>query len=249
MVELEAGSLSSANFMDISCLKSLRYIKTVADYFEIGALTTYKDLMTHYLVKKELQLLVRASEETAAPAIQTRGTVGGNIANASPAADTPPVLLVYDAKVFLQSKRGQREVPYRNFHTGYKTLDKSADELIVALKVPRRPSSDYSWYHKVGTRRMQAISKVVFSGVSRMEKGKYVDVRLAFGSVAATPIRATFAEDYILGKKQAEVDRRELAKELYRSVTPLDDVRSTKEYRELIALNLVELFLADSAKQ
>ena len=140
-------------------------------------------------------------------------------------------------------------VNYQDFHIGYKKLDKNSDELIVAIKIPRRKTEGYGWYKKVGTRRMQAISKVVFAGVSRLEKGVFTDLRLAFGSVAATPIRAKFAEDYIRGKKLSEVDRSTLAKELFRSVTPLDDVRSSKEYREKISLNLIELFLADSSKQ
>jgi CO/xanthine dehydrogenase FAD-binding subunit len=243
MVEVEAGILQSASFLDINDLQELRYVRDEGALIESGALSTYTDFMTNPLITENFPMLVRAAEETAAPAIQNRGTVGGNIANASPAADTPPALLCYDAEIVLRSKAGTRVVPYDTFHKGYKKFDKHEDELIVAVRLAKQDKRCTHWYTKVGTRRMQAISKVVFAGLLFQEQGVIKKARLAYGSVAAVPIRAIDAENYLQNKTLQDIDHKELCRHLEVSVTPIDDVRSTAEYRKAVARNIVLEFL------
>ena len=174
-------------------MKELRYIDTASDAVVLGGLTTFSDVLRDQTLRTEFPLLCRAAFETGGVANQNRGTIAGNIANASPAADSPPALLVYDAELELASVRGRRVVPYERFHTGYKQMDLAPDELIVAIRLPRTEG----WiphYRKVGARRAQAISKVCFAARARMDGGRVADLRLAFGSVAPTVVRATRTE-------------------------------------------------------
>ena len=209
----------------------------------LGGLTTFSDVLRHQTVQAEFPLLCRAAFETGGVANQNRGTVAGNIANASPAADTPPALLVYDAEIELASVRGRRVIPYARFHTGYKQMDLAPDELIVAIRLPRTDG----WiphYRKVGARRAQAISKVCFAARARMDGGRVADVRLAFGSVAPTVVRATHAEAAIRGAALDEAHVRAAVAALERDIAPIDDIRSTARYRHHVAGNLLTEFLA-----
>jgi len=187
MVQLAAGTLQHRQYVNVFGLKELRYVDAAPDHVTLGGLTTFADILSHETLRSEFPLLCRAASETGGIANQNRGTVAGNIANASPAADTPPALLVYDAELELASVRGRRVVAYDRFHTGYKKMDLAPDELIVAIRVPRRDG----WidhYRKVGARRAQAISKVCFAARARMDGARVADVRLAFGSVAPTVV-------------------------------------------------------------
>src|SRR5688500_18135332 len=189
MVQLAAGTLTSQRFVSLWGLKELRFIDVATDVITIGALTTFSDLLRNETLRAECPLLCRAAADTGGVAHQNRGTVGGKIANASPAADTPPALLVYDAELELASARGRRVVPYGRFHTGYKQMDLAADELIAAVRLPRR-SGWIQHYRKVGARRAQAISQVCFAAAARQEGARVSDLRLAFGAVPRTVIRA-----------------------------------------------------------
>ncbi len=140
-----------------------------------------------------------AARETGGLAIQNRGTVGGNIANASPAADTPPALLAYGAEVELVSRAGTRWVAYEEFHTGYKQTLMRADELLARVRVRRPREGAVQRYRKVGTRRAQAISKVCFAGLAEVVDGSIADIRLALGSVAPTVLRCRKTEDVLKG--------------------------------------------------
>lgn len=245
MVLMEAGKLSHHKFFSIWHLEELRGIEETPDSLTLGALTTYTELQSNATMRQEFPMLCRAASETGAIAIQNRGTIGGNIANASPAADSPPALVVYDAELELISERGVRTVPYRDFHTGYKQMRMSADELISRVRLPRarKPRGWKHYYRKVGTRRAQAISKVCFAAVARVENGSIGDVRIALGSVAPTVLGCQKTESVLQGRK---VDRETIAaaqKELAGEIAPIDDLRSTARYRLQVSLNLLEDFL------
>ena len=191
-------------------------------------------------------MLPEAARETGGLATQNRGTIGGNIANASPAADTPPVLLVYDAELELVSSGGTRRVPYAAFHRGYKKMDLAPGELIARIHLPSRRylgEGGVDYYRKVGTRRAQAISKVCFAGSILMDGGVVTDVRIALGSVAPTVVRATGAEQALRGRRLAEDTIAAASQALLSVISPIDDIRSTAHYRARVAANLLREFL------
>ena len=247
MVLLEAGALKHDCFVSLWGLAELRGIDATDATLAIGALTTYTDLLNNSLVRAEFPLLCEAATQTGGVATQNRGTVGGNIANASPAADTPPALLVYDAELELRSVRGVRRVPYAGFHTGYKTMDLAADEIIVRIHLPRKRNGWTAGYRKVGTRRAQAIAKVCFAAATRLEGKVVQDVRLAFGSVAPTVVRATTTEATIRGTELTPQTMAVAADALTAEIAPIDDIRSTARYRAFVARQLLIEFLSSRA--
>ncbi len=190
MVLLEAGKLPHRRFINISKLVDLHQIDVTPDSIAIGALVTYTEIQRDEILRREFPLLCCAASETGSIATQNRGTLGGNIANASPAADSPPALAIYDAELELISASGSRRVQYGGFHTRYKRLAMRNDELIGRIHLSRAQSNGKHYYRKVGTRRAQAISKVCFAGTGRLEGGRIVDARIALGSVAPTVLRA-----------------------------------------------------------
>ena len=247
MVLLEAGKLAHKNYVNIWNLPELRGIEVSPEQVSIGALTTYTEVQDHVLLQDEFPMLCQAASETGGLAIQNRGTLGGNIVNASPAADSPPALLAYDAEVELVSINGTRRVPYQAFHTGYKQTVMRADELLSRVYLPRTTSGATQYYRKVGTRKAQAISKVCFSGLARMKDGTIDDIRLAFGSIAPVPFRCLKTESILRG---AQLDQQVVEKaktELSREISPIDDIRSTKNYRLAVSINLLADFLSNLA--
>jgi CO/xanthine dehydrogenase FAD-binding subunit len=242
MVQLAAGTLAHRQYVSVWGIRELRRIDVDADVVTLGTLTTFSDILRHEVLRSEFPLLGRAAADTGGIANQNRGTIAGNIANASPAADTPPALLVYDAQLELMSVRGRRTVPYERFHTGYKQMDLAPDELIRAVILPRRRGW-HQHYRKVGARRAQAISKVCFAGAALVESGRIADIRLAFGSVAPTVVRAFGAETALRGATvgPGAVDRAGAA--LLAELAPIDDVRSTAAYRRQVAVNVLGEFL------
>ena len=244
MVLLDAGKLKPRRFVNIWSIPELRGIVTSPDTVAIGAMVTYTELLESDVIAKELPLLCLAAKETGAVAIQNRGTVGGNIANASPAADLPPALLVYDAVIEVGSVRGRRHIPYAEFHRGYKQMDLAPDELILSVNVPRGRPRSRQQYRKVGTRRAQAISKVCFAATTRMDSGIVQDIRIALGSVAPTVVRARAAESALAGRELDAAAVADACAALARDITPIDDVRSSASYRLRVASNLLEDFLS-----
>src|SRR3989442_722017 len=171
MVLLEAGKLPHKNYLNIWNLSELRGIEVSDAYVSLGALTTYTEVYNHEILRAEFPMLCQAAKETGDIEIQNSHTLVGNIVNASPAADSPPALLAYDAELELVSKHGERRVPYLKFHTGYKQMDIRPDELLRAIRLPRAPNQLTQYYRKVGTRKAQAISKVCFAAVGSMNDG------------------------------------------------------------------------------
>lgn len=245
MVLLEAGKLAHRKFFSIWHLEDLRGIEETPEHITLGALTTYAELQSNATMQREFPMLCQAASETGAIAIQNRGTIGGNIANGSPAADSPPALIVYDAELELISESGTRSVPYEGFHSGYKQMQMRADELISRIRLPRvregRPWKQY--YRKVGTRRAQAISKVCFAAAARLDSGSIEDVRIALGSVAPTVLSCKKTESILRGRA-VDVETISAARlELSTEIAPIDDMRSTADYRLQVSLNLLEDFL------
>lgn len=245
MVLLEAGRLEHRKFFSIRHLSELRGVEESDGVVRVGALTTYTDVRRNELLSRLFPMLGQAARETGGIAIQNRGTVGGNIANASPAADTPPALLVYGAEVELVSAEGARRVPYAEFHTGYKQTVMRADELIAAVILPRPPEGAQHFYRKVGTRRAQAISKVCFAALAEVEGESLKEVRIALGSVAPVVLRCRRTEEALRGRRLDGEVLRAALEELGREVTPIDDIRSTARYRTRVAQNLLREFLSE----
>lgn len=242
MVLLESGKLAHRNYINIWNLKELRGIEITDTVVTLGALTTYTEIQSHPLLREEFPMLCQAASETGGLAIQNRGTLGGNIANASPAADSPPALLAYDAELELVSTTGTRRVAYQGFHTGYKQMTIRPDELLARIFLPRTAKDLHHYYRKVGTRKAQAISKTCFAATARLENEIVADVRIALGSVAPVPLRCLKTEAVVRGIKLNE-DVIQLAKnEFAGEITPIDDIRSTKNYRLRVSLNLLEDF-------
>jgi CO/xanthine dehydrogenase FAD-binding subunit len=242
MVLLEAGKLAHRKFLSIWKLPELRGITVAPAHLALNAMTTYSEIRRHDVLAREFPLLSRAAAETGSIATQNRGTLGGNIANASPAADSPPVLLVYDAELELVSAGGSRWVPYHGFWRGYKQIDLRENELIRTIRLPRNRCLTKQFYRKVGTRRAQAISKVCFAGTAQMDAGRIVDVRIALGSVAPTVLRATETEKLLRGEKPGPATLRAAQEILAREIAPINDIRSTARYRLRVAQNLLAEF-------
>lgn len=244
MVLLEAGKLVHKNYLNIWNLNELRGIEVTDSDVTLGALTTYTQIQSHPVLRSEFSMLCQAASETGGLAIQNRGTLGGNIINASPAADSPPALLAYDAELELTSASETRRVPYHGFHTGYKQMQLRQDELLTRIRLPRQTQKWFQHYRKVGTRKAQAISKICFAGVALLNEGSIEDLRIAFGSVAPVPLRCVNTEEVLRGK-QLDDNSRELAQQtLAQEIVPIDDIRSTKQYRLKVSLNLLEDFLS-----
>src|SRR3989454_4386346 len=159
MVLLEAGKLAHGDYLNIWNLKELRGIEVTSEHVTLGALTTYSEVQANAILRAEFPMLCQAASETGGLAIQNRGTLGGNIVNASPAADSPPALLAYDAELELVSLNGLRWVPYQGFHIDYKQMNIGSDELLRRIRLPRISDEVHHYYRKVGTRKAQAISK------------------------------------------------------------------------------------------
>src|SRR5438067_2183474 len=243
MVLLEAGKLPHRNYVNIWNLQELRGIEITADQVILGALTTYTEVQNHPVLQTEFPMLGGAARETGGIAIQNRGTLGGNIVNASPAADSPPALLAYDAELELISKQGERRIPYSRFHNAYKQMDLRTDELLRAIHLPR-VSDRFHYYRKVGTRKAQAISKVGFAGVIIIAGGRVAHVRIALGSVAPIPIRCERTEASLNDQSLTSEAIKLGASTMSSEIVPIDDIRSTRDYRLRVSLNLLQDFLA-----
>jgi CO/xanthine dehydrogenase FAD-binding subunit len=233
-VSLNFGTLKQTRFMNLWRLKELRGVDRQEGRVRIGALTTYTELIRSPLIARTLPMLVAAAREIGGRQIQHRGTIGGNVANASPAGDTLPVLAAVDAVVELASASGTREVPFTSFYTGYRKSVARPDELITAFYI--KPVSGKQWFRKVGTRAAQAISKVVVAGIAGERP------RLAAGSIAPTVVRLTRTEAVLAAGGSVDDAQQAMLAE----IAPIDDIRSTAEYRRRVAANLVGQFCRDT---
>ena len=246
MVLLEAGKLPHRNYINIWGLNELRGIETTDTHITLGALTTYTEIQANPILRSEFPMLCQAASETGGLAIQNRGTIGGNIINASPAADSPPALLAYDAEIELMSTSGSRWLPYQGFHTGYKQMHIAPDELLSRIRLPRNTAGLTHYYRKVGTRKAQAISKVCFAAVGRTNNEQIAETRIAVGSVAPVVVRCVETENALKGRKPDPETIRLACASLSKEISPIDDIRSTANYRLQVAKNLLTDFLSSA---
>jgi CO/xanthine dehydrogenase FAD-binding subunit len=244
-VSLNFGTLKDTRFLNLWGLDGLRTIEVRGDVLAIGALATHTDLIRSPLVRKRIPMLAAAAREVGGVQIQNRGTLGGNVANASPAGDTLPVLAAAEAIVVLRSADETRRVPFTAFYTGYRQSVRRAGELIVGFEIPAIRGAQ--WFRKVGTRAAQAISKVVIAGVAPSTGSGQADgsVRIALGSVAPTVVRARRTEAALAAGATLEDAQRTLLDE----IAPIDDIRSTAEYRRRVAANLLARFWTDAQRR
>lgn len=234
-VALNFGTHPPARFLDLWGVGSLRKIVMQGDVLSIGALASYTSIIRSRLVAKRIPMLIEAARQIGGVQIQNRGTIGGNVANASPAGDTLPVLAAADATIVLRSLDGERRVPITAFYTGYRTSVRRPDELITAVEIA--PMEGAQWFRKVGTRAAQAISKVVMAGVRSSAP------RVALGSVGPTVVRLPNTEALLARGGDIAEAQRSLEAEIH----PIDDVRSTADYRRSVASNLLARFWSDTA--
>jgi OHCU decarboxylase len=243
MVLYAAGRLPRRRLLSLGLLPELRRIDLRPHEVHIGAACTYTDIQRDATLAVDFPLLVQAARWTGSIANQNRGTLGGNIANASPAADSLPALLAYDADLILISLRGERRVPYAGFHTAYKQVALAPDELIATVVLPRRFAGYLTYARKVGARSSQAISKVCMAALARKVGGAVQDVRIALGSVAPVPVRLIQAEEAVNGNVITDSLISAARKTAMKEISPIDDIRSNAKYRAAVAGNLVAEFL------
>jgi CO/xanthine dehydrogenase FAD-binding subunit len=231
--------------LDIWALDELRGIAIDADALVIGALTTYTEIRRSPIVAEVLPALADAAATIGAAQIQNRGTLGGNVVNASPAGDTLPLLLATDSVMILGSARGERSVPASEFWPAYRTTARRDDELLLRVRIPLAAGRE-ARFRKIGTRRAQAISKVVMAlAWAAGADASWRDVRLALGSVAATTIRAPATESVLEGARPTRETAAAAADALAAEIAPIDDVRSTADYRRAVAARVLHRLIRD----
>jgi xanthine dehydrogenase small subunit len=235
-VMLNFGTLSATRFLSLWRLSELRSIQLRGGVLSIGALATYTEIIRSPLVRRRVPMLCAAAREVGGVQIQNRGTIGGNVANASPAGDTLPVFAAADASVVLVSAGRERRVALTAFYTGYRQSVMRPDELVAAVEVP--VIRGRQWFRKVGTRAAQSISKVVMAAVAPAGSEP---PRVAFGSLAPTVVRLPRTEAALGGGATIAEAQRTLRGE----IAPIDDIRSTAEYRGRVAANLLARFWSE----
>ncbi|MDE2290620.1 MAG: xanthine dehydrogenase family protein subunit M, partial [Elusimicrobia bacterium] len=244
MVLWNAGLLNGRQVVDLSQVAAWRGVRAGRAALSVGALATHAELLRHPAVRSGWPLLAAACATVGGPQIQARGTLGGNIANASPAGDTFPPLAVYEARVATVSPEGRRELPIGEVFAGVKRTHLRPAELIEAVTLPRPPKPTRQLFRKVGTRAAQAISKTVAAGLLWLGRdGAVRELRFALGSMAPTVRRLKAAEEWLRGRR---LDRESVDKAvalLEEDVSPIDDVRSTRAYRLKVSQNLLRAFL------
>jgi CO/xanthine dehydrogenase FAD-binding subunit len=253
MVALSAGRLLQKSLLSINHLRELRFITTTPTHITIGSGTTFTDIRYSSALGQDFPLLIQAASWTGSIANQNRGTLGGNIVNASPAADSPPALLAYDATLTLISADAAtgavatRTLPYRDFHLGYKRTALAPGELLYTITLPRAYSAYRSYTRKVGTRNAQAISKVALACLALVENGLIADIRIGAASLRETPTRCLATEAALRNQPLTRETLPQLIAAartaLAGEARPIDDIRSTAKYRAAVSANLLEEFL------
>jgi CO/xanthine dehydrogenase FAD-binding subunit len=243
MVGFNAGLLNGKTVLDLSRIGEWSRIARSKDGLRIGALVTHSDLQRHAAAARLFPLLARACSTVGGVQIQNRGTLGGNIANASPAGDTFPALAVYEARVAVASASGRRLVPILELFAGVKKTTLARGELIEAIELPEAKKPTRQFFRKVGTRAAQAISKTVAAGLLWLEGGRVRELRFALGSMAPTVRRLRTVEAFASGKRLDAGTIDAACRVLEQDVSPIDDIRSTREYRLEVSRRMLKAFL------
>jgi CO/xanthine dehydrogenase FAD-binding subunit len=243
MVLFNAGRLPYPKLVSVAKLPELTGITVSTDSVTLGSAVTYSAIQRHPILQAEFPLLCKAASWTGGVANQNRGTLGGNIVNASPAADSPPALLVYDAELELLNEDGSRRIPYHEFHTGYKLMAMKPGELLVKIHLPRPPRKLEQYARKVGARKAQAISKICLNAVAEVDHSAIRFIRIALGSVAPVPLRCLKLEAALAGQVVNDSLIAHAREIIAQEIQPIDDIRSTSRYRSLVTQNLLSEFL------
>ncbi len=243
IVQWRMGGRMPEGVIDIGALEEIRLIIQRENVIEIGAAVTHSMLIESNIVRRYCPVLVDACRTVGAVQIQNRGTIGGNIVNASPAGDTPPVLMAFDAKVELANLSGRRHVPLREFYLSYRKTALKPDELLTRIIIPKHGPDEKAGFYKIGTRKAQAISKVALCVRAKIAGGAVNDIAIALGSVAPTAVRAPKTEAFLKGKKLDSFAVDEAKRTLAAEIAPIDDIRSTADYRRFVAENLLARYL------
>ncbi len=243
MVAFNTGRLTQPSLLSIQHLPELRFIRSDPDAIHIGAGATFTDIRRNPSIAQHLPLLIQSASWTGTIANQNRATLGGNICNASPAADTPPALLAYGATLTLISSTGTRTVPYADFHLGYKRTALQPNELLLTVSIPTTFAYHRHYIRKVGTRNALAIAKVALAGLALVEDSHIKDIRLGAASLTDRPLRCLATEAALLHQPLTDATIHRARAALASEAHPIDDIRSTARYRSAVAANLLEEFL------
>jgi CO/xanthine dehydrogenase FAD-binding subunit len=249
MVAFSAGRLNASNLVSLWGIRDLSFIQARDDRLVIGTAATFLEMRRNPVIAAEFPLLAKAASWIGSIANQSRATLGGNLVNGSPAADSSPALLAYDAEIEMISVRGKRRVTYSEFHTGYKRNVLAPDELLYAIHLPRRFSSHKQYLRKVGTRRAMAIAKVALGATALLADGVIREIRLGAASLAPYPTRLLQTEKALLGQEVSRAVTLTASHALLAEIKPIDDIRSTADYRRRVAVNLLQEFLDQLRKE
>ena len=247
MVQYSSGRLDARRMLNLWDIQELKQITEGADSLRIGGGCTFAQIREHSAVQKYFPLLAKAAAWTGSIANQNRATIAGNIVNASPAADSPPALLVHEAELELVSTAGTRRISYGDFHLSYKKTALKPNELLLAIHLPKRFVKWFSYCQKTGARNAQAISKVCIAGIGKLSGGRVETVHLALGAMAPIPLRLRKTEKVLLDAELTKHTVAEAQRALAGEISPIEDIRSSAEYRRQVAANLLEDLLESFA--
>lgn len=249
MVQWASGVIPPPeHVVSIFHLPELKSIQEEDSALVIGAAVTHAEIRDSALVQKHLPALAAAAATVGGAQIQARGTIGGNVANASPAGDLPPALLITDGVVVVASASGEREIPLTEFFLGYRKIDLRPGEVIMRFLLPKMPKGGRELFQKIGPRAAQAISKVMGACRVVMERKMIKSAAIALGSVAPTVVRLWDFESWLEGQKLDEDVAFEAEQHVAAAVKPIDDIRSTAEYRKWVSGRIVRGFLEEILK-
>ncbi len=240
IVQLRDGAVRTSQLLNISSLKELRFIREDQDRIQIGSLTTYNEIINSTIIRKHAWILAESARQIGATQLQNTATIGGNLGNASPAADSIPPLYSLDTTIITRSVAGRREIPIDQFYLGYRKIALLSDELIEQLYFkPLRPD-DAGAYLKLGLRGANAISLVdVAVALRERNVNSFSKARVALGAVAPTVKRALKCEKILQARPLDREIFREAAALAAQDATPIDDIRASAEYRRNVVSSLV----------
>jgi len=243
-IQLKNGNLTSGNICFINHLPELHGISENKELIIIGASTTFSEIIESPIISRYLPFFRNSLKSFASPLIQTTATIGGNIANASPTGDSLPLLLVLDAKLELVSLSNARIIPLSDFYRGYKKIDLHSNEIIKSILIPINAEKDYiTFYRKIGSRKSLSIAKLSLAGLKKIKDNQITEIKIATGALNEYPRRLSSLENIISAKSINEIRINEIVSVLQSEVTPISDLRSDKEYRFEVCLNLIKSFI------
>jgi len=237
LIDMRIGRYRPKNIIDINDLNELKYIVDDGNWIRMGALTRLQELIDSEIVREKLPILYEAVYHMASWQIRNMATIGGNLCNASPAADTAPPLMVLEAKLRVISIEGERTIDVREFFLGPRKTVLKRNELLKEIMVPVYKDYGYS-YMKLGRRNSFTLSIVSVASLLKVEDNVFSDVRIALNSIAPTPIRAFSAEKYLVGRKVTIDSIKAASKLVVKDISPITDIRATAEYRRDMAIVL-----------